>query len=145
MDNYIETSTANNITTLNVFYKGIEDMTGIEDFINLTYLNCGSNFHNTNNNTLDVSQCTKLTSLYCGNANISNLNISNITFLDTLDCWLTDITSLDISHNNGLTYLHIFGCYELYCIQVSSLLNTSNWTVANSLIEPQHYFSEQCP
>ena len=43
LDGEINTSSINNIDTLTLMYKNINDLTGIEDFTNLTVLNCDQN------------------------------------------------------------------------------------------------------
>ena len=80
----------------------LEDLSGIEYFTGLTYLNCGYN----NLTTLDVSDCTALTYLNCNNNNLTTLDVSGCTALTELDCRVNDLTTLDVSGCTALTTLN---------------------------------------
>ena len=43
LDSFIPTANISNLTNLDVSLKNISDLTGIEDFINLTFLDCSEN------------------------------------------------------------------------------------------------------
>ena len=142
---------------------GIFDLTGIEDFTALTTLYCYSN----QLTTLDVSQNTALTYLNCNNNQLTSLDVSNNTALTSLSCYLNHLTSLDVSSNTVLT---TFNCFDnqltsldvrngnntnmsfaiynnpnLNCINVDDMAwSTANWTVANGIIDSQHYFDNNC-
>lgn len=79
----------------------IDDLTGIQDFISLTYLVC------TNNNltSLDLSKNIALTELNCSQNYIKNLDLSNNSTLSNLDCSYNQIMTLDINKNPLLKYL----------------------------------------
>jgi len=79
----------------------IEDLTGIEAFVNLTVLDCGDN----NLTTLDLSQNTALLELYCYDNQIESLDLSANTALQVLDCRNNQILNLDVSSNTELYYL----------------------------------------
>ena len=123
-DDYVTTANINTVTSLDVSYESISDLTGIQDFTALTYLNCRVN----QLTSLDVSGATALTSLDCGGNQLTSLDvsqntaleeylglgnqltsldISNNTALTTLSCDLNQLTSLDVSQNTALEYL---GC-----------------------------------
>ncbi|MDC0202017.1 leucine-rich repeat domain-containing protein [Flavobacteriales bacterium] len=102
----------------------IADLTGIENFTNLTYLNCDNN----QLTSLDVSQNTALTYLSCANNQLTTLDVSNNTALVSFCCKRNQLTSLDVSQNtalftlscdkNLLTYLNITNnssLRHLYC------------------------------
>ena len=156
--------TATNLDYMN--YKGIYDLTGLEAFINLTMLGVDGNYLT----TLDVSNNINLTDIYCANNNLTVINVSNNILLDDLYCNNNQITDIDVSaninlrqlyvHNNQLTSLDLrngnntnlypFKCYgnpNLDCINVDdatySNANWFLWFVNN--IDPQNYFSENCP
>ena len=61
LDDYVLTLNISGVTTLDVSNKNIADLTGIEDFTSLTTLACYTN----QLTSLDVSQNTALTGLYC--------------------------------------------------------------------------------
>ena len=79
----------------------IYDLTGIESFINLRYLNCG--FNELTN--LDLSQNNLLNNVMCGFNNIQNLNISQNSFLNDLMCGFNNIQNLNTSQNINLEKL----------------------------------------
>jgi len=89
--------------TITVSFNSIVDMTGIEAFTALTYLDCGYN----SLTSLDVTNNTNLTYMDCGFNSIPSLDFSNNTVLNYLDCsWnYFALISLDISQNTALTYL----------------------------------------
>jgi hypothetical protein len=205
-DDYVTTANINTVTYLDISNIGGSNLTGIESFTDLTYLNCEGNplsildvSQNTSltylncedneltsldlsNNTalieskcqgnqltsLDVSQNSALTTLNCRSNQLSTLDLSQNTALTYLDCYGNQFISLDVSQNTALQYLH---CYfnqltnldlrngnnmnmtfastnnpNLYCIDVDDpVWSTANWTVASGNIDPQHYFSTNCP
>jgi len=105
-DDSVFTSAINTVTFLDVSMGagtavGIFDLTGIEDFIALTYLNCSYN----QLTILDVSQNTALTYLSCYTNQLTSLNVSTNTALTTLSCGSNNLTSFDVSQNTSLTQL----------------------------------------
>ena len=100
----------------------IIDLTGIEAFTALTYLNCQFNklrildvSHNTALTYLNcqanqltqliVGQNTSLTELYCTSNKLTSLDLSGANALNHLDCMANKLTTLDISKNISLTKL----------------------------------------
>ena len=79
----------------------ISDLTGIEAFTALTYLDCGGN----QLTSLDVSQNTALNTLFCYSNQLTSLNVTQNTVLTELLCHNNQLTSLDVSQNTALTYL----------------------------------------
>ena len=105
-DSEIQVSEANAFNgAINCWSMNIADLTGIEDFTALTYLNCGGN----QLTSLDVSQNTALTTLSCGNNNLTSLDVSEATALTTLYCYSNQLTSLDVSQNTNLIDLDCSG------------------------------------
>ena len=171
-DDYVATSNIKNVTDLNLsgMVQGnlpVADLTGIEDFTALTSLNCQYN----QLTSLDVSQNTALTILNCGGipgqqGQLTSLDVSNNPALTQLYCSYNQLTTLDVSNN---TALETFYCFDnqlttldgrnghnflmfclsnpnLTCINVNDAAwATFNMTFGNGNIDPQHYFSEQCP
>ena len=104
--------------SLDVHAENIADMTGIEAFVNLTFLWCYSN----ELTTLDISSLTALTDIDCGDNQLTSLDVSANTELLELRCYSNQLTSLDISVNTNLTYIDC-GNNELTNLDVSA--NTS--------------------
>jgi len=99
-DGEIQLSEAKNpsIYTLNIYSKNIEDLTGIEAFVNLRNLNCSDN----KLTNLDISKNTFLTELGCSNNQLTNLDLSKNTHLIHIYCSYNELTSLDLSKNTHL-------------------------------------------
>jgi len=115
-DGEIQVSEVQNITYLLLLNSQISDLTGIEYFTNLIYLNIGQN----SITTLDLSQLTQLVRLGCFQNNINSLNLNTLTHLQQLGCQQNQITSLNFSNNPELT--------TVYCgnNQISSLDFSAN-------------------
>ncbi|XOV67309.1 MAG: FG-GAP-like repeat-containing protein [Fluviicola sp.] len=101
---------------------GIADLTGIEEFVNITSLWCFNNPIN----ALDVSNNVALTDLACSDNNLISLDVSNNTNLIELQCSSNQLGTLDVS---ALTNLEILRCSDnpLGSIDVSN--NTSLHTL----------------
>lgn len=84
---------------------GISDLSGIENFINLTVLNVQNN----QLTSLDVSQNTALVALNCAQNNLNGLNLNQNTLLEELYCNQNNLSVLDISQ---LTNLISFNCSQ---------------------------------
>ena len=95
------TANINRVTTLNVFFENIADLTGIEYFIALTTLNCSMN----QLTSLNLSTNTALTTLNCNGNQLTSLDVSTNTALTDLICYSNQLTSLDVSTNTALTSL----------------------------------------
>ncbi len=91
------------LTTMDVGYMEIKDLTGIGYFDSLTRLYCGNN----QLTELDVSGNTALEELYCDNNELKELSVSKNTALITLDCSCNRLTKLD---TNGVTALLALDC-----------------------------------
>jgi hypothetical protein len=112
----------------------------ISNNINLNTLICPNN----QISSLDVSQNTALTSLSCSNNQLDSLDVSNNTNLGWLDCNNNQLTSLDVRNGNNTNLIYFNGTSNpnLTCINVDDVFySTTIW--AN--IDPQHYFSTNCP
>jgi hypothetical protein len=118
---YINVNLVNTITTLNIQSQNIADLTGIECFTALTWLNCWGN----QLTSLDVSQNTALTYLSCRVNQLTSLNVSGATALTYLGCNANQLTSLNVSQNTALTTL---GCAGN---QLSSLNVSQNTALIN--------------
>ena len=123
LDNYVTTDSIYSIDSLRLFDKNISDLTGIEDFILLTKLNCSYNpitDLNISKNinltelvvmacpklkSLDISKNISLTELHCLYNSLTNLDVSNNINLNILHCYGNQLTSLDVSNNTDLTSL----------------------------------------
>lgn len=98
----VPTANISNITTLSMFSNyDVRDLTGIEDFSSLTYLDCSDQ----ELSNLDVSQNVSLTYLNCRYNSITSLDLSQNVALTYLNCSYNSLTSLNIPVTNSLSSL----------------------------------------
>jgi Leucine-rich repeat (LRR) protein len=100
-NDYVTTFNISGVSSLIMNNQNIADLTGIEDFTALNYLEC--TFNQLTN--FDVSQNNSLTYLDCSGNNLTSLDVSSNTALTYLVCYSNQLTFLDISHNTALTLL----------------------------------------
>lgn len=103
----------------------IEDLTGIEGFINLENLNV----YGTMIEELNVSTLTKLKSLSCADNMLTSLNVTNNPLLEHLNITsygdvypISQIEEIDLSHNPNFKGLDATG----YAIKYINLKNGNN-------------------
>jgi Leucine-rich repeat (LRR) protein len=125
----VETNRINNVTLLDVSNRGIEDLTGIEDFTALETLFCSEN----NLSVLNVSNNTNLESLICGSNNLTELVLSANTNLESLNCSNNQIQTLELGNNNALESLTVSG-NQLSAIDVSDMPGLVTLGVSNNRI-----------
>ena len=89
------------VTKIDVRFKNISNLSGIQFFPNLKELNCNYN----QLTSLDVSQNPALQYLYCAGNNLTSLDVSKNTKLTELECYQNQLTELDVRQNAALTYL----------------------------------------
>ena len=132
---YMTTAQVNSLTTLNLSYKGISNMTGIEKLTALETLYCFSNSFTTlnlNSNTrltyldcapntqltsLSIGSCTNLETLICYETGITSLALSNLSKLKTLRCNSTKLTSLKATSKSQLTTIDCHNCTSLATLE----------------------------
>ena len=127
IDGKVPTDNISGLTSLTVNNENVSDLTGIEDFTSLTYLQCTY----LQLTSLDVSNNTALIYLHCFNNNLSSLDVSNNTDLIHLNCRNNDLTSLDIRNGNNTNFTNFYsmGNPDLTCIYVDdAAYSTTNWT-----------------
>jgi len=79
---------------LRVFNKNISDFTGIEAFVNITYLECQNN----KLTSLDLTANTNLKHIVCNGNQLTSLDVSNNPLLQTVHCYQNQLSNLDISN-----------------------------------------------
>ena len=87
--------------SISVQALGINNLTGIEAFINLTALTC----YNNSLTTLNVSANTHLTYLSCFQNQLTTLNLNNNTQLQSLLFSYNQIPTINLSANTALTFV----------------------------------------
>ena len=144
LDDSVNTANIDTVTELQINSTLISDLTGIEDFNALTYLQCQDN----QLTSLDINQNTALIYLYCHYNQIISLDVSQNTALIALNCGNNQLISLDVRNGNninmdlqGWSYFSSENNPNLTCIDVDD----DSWSTANwSTIDLQHYFSNNC-
>ncbi|WP_281238460.1 T9SS type A sorting domain-containing protein [Flavobacterium praedii] len=121
-DGKVLTSAISSLKTINMSGLNINDLTGIEDFVALTSLNCSYN----NLTSLNVSSNIALTNLNCFTNKLTSLNVANNTALTSLNCAINAITNLNLTSNLSLTTLN---CYD----NKLTSLNVSNNTALTGI------------
>ncbi|WP_437824384.1 hypothetical protein [Tenacibaculum mesophilum] len=92
------------VTYLPLDGKNINDVTGIEYFINIEVLKLNDN----NIVSSDLSNNLKIRNLSVFNNNLTNLNVTNNEALVSLYASNNKLTSIDISTNKSLKVLHLY-------------------------------------
>ena len=111
----VPTANISSVTNLEVSYRNIADLTGLEDFTDLTILSCD----NIQLTSIDLSNNTALEYLFCANNQLTSIDVSNNTTLEVLICENNQLTSLDVTNNNALTNFN-FSYNQLTSIDVSN-------------------------
>lgn len=89
------------LTNLNISNSTISDLTGIEDFVSLTSLECNNN----QLKTINLSKNRSLTKLNVSKNQLTILDVSNNTLLNNLNCSSNAILALDLTKITALTNL----------------------------------------
>lgn len=112
----VPTVNINNVTILDLIGLGISDLTGIEDFGALEFLDCKFNALT----SLDVSHNTSLLWLWCADNQLTSLDVSNNPLLFSIDCSSNQIRSLDVSNNPLLEWGMICDNNQITSLDVSN-------------------------
>ena len=124
-DGLADLATVQTLTFIDLSNLGtVEDLTGIEEFTALVYLNASGNSIESvdlsaNANletldlggnmltTLDVSDNANLISLTVSNNSLTSLNVEGLTSLEIIRCQSNQLTELDVTENTALTELNV--------------------------------------
>ena len=112
LDGQVLTQNISGIQFLDVSDFGISNLTGIEDFTNLVYLDCYDNLLT----HLDVSSCTNLEWLDCESNSLFSLDVSQNTMLQTLWCY-----------ENQLQSVNVTGCVNLQDFEFDNNIRSPGW------------------
>lgn len=126
-DGEIQVSEAEAILNLNVSFKNILSMEGIQSFVNLEVLHCSNN----QLSTLDMSQNLNLQWLTCGGNQLSNLDVTQNLNLINLWCDNNALNDLDVTQNLSLVSLWCWN-NPLGSIDVSQNLNLEDLACSNT-------------
>ncbi|MGO4906046.1 T9SS type B sorting domain-containing protein [Flavobacterium sp. W20_MBD1_R3] len=161
IDGKVLTANISGITSLDISANDITNLTGIQDFVSLTSLECSRN----RLSSLDVTNNISLTQLNCWGNNLTNLDLTRNTKLTYLSCFQNQLTSLDISKNSLMSYLicswneltslnlkngnnsdlfalNAFNNPNLSCIQVDNEAVSNSWDPSKK--DAAARYSEDC-
>ncbi len=148
-DGQVLTANIDTLTSLDVSFKTISDLTGIEDFVSLTALGCGGN-QLTN---IDVTQNTALIYFYCSNNQLTSIDVTQNLSLTAFHCDNNLLTSIDVTqnislddfwcNNNLLSSLNITQNPDLIYLYCSNNPLTSLDVTQNTLLQDIHCISNQ--
>lgn len=105
IDGQVLTANISGVTYLEVYSRGIQDLTGIQDFASLEVLDADDNLLT----SIDISQNSNLEILYIGNNPLAALDASNNTNLVNIFAYFTNLSSLNTSNNINLLFLSLWG------------------------------------
>ena len=130
-DEYLTPAELKDIKSMDVSYKTIASLKGIEHFTALTTLNCYFN----QISALDVSKNTALTTLLIGSNPLKAMpDLSQNTKLTVLDCSSLGLTKLDVSKLTALTELSC-GSNQLKELDLEKLTALTTLNIENNLFE----------
>ena len=145
-DSEIQVSEASSFTgTIICSSQNISDLTGIEAFTALTYLDC----YNNQLTSLDVSSNIALITLWCNNNQLTSLDVSGNTQLINLIANNNQLECLNVKNGNNTNFIttnttgfHSHNNPNLTCIEVDDInYSTNNWV---NIVDPQVSFSIDC-
>jgi Cu/Ag efflux protein CusF len=105
-DGEIQIDEANNQNIKRIYLSNanIQDITGIEFFKNLEFIDCSHNLIT----SLNVRSLNNLKDLYCGDNLLISLNCSKLTNLDVVTCENNYLTDIDLNGCTKFRYLRIY-------------------------------------
>ena len=116
LDDYVLTNNISGLTNLDINYKYISDLTGIEDFIALEYFTLDYN----NITDLDLSANTQLINLsFRNNTALNTVNITQSTHIKYIDFSETNLTTIDVSQNTELLGLLLINNDQLTTLDLT--------------------------
>lgn len=115
-DGNVQMNEATLIDSLVIESMGISDLTGMESFSNLSWIQCGGN----NISTMNTSNNPNLKFIHCNGNQINSIDVSNNPLLFYLECRNNELTALDFRNRSSgsLPYLNPRNNENLLCISV---------------------------
>ena len=140
LDGEVLSANIDTVESLIVPNKNISELTGIEDFTSLVWLDCDSN----QLTSLNVSQNVALRTFACGANRLTSLRLVDNTELRSLRCEQNQLTSLNLANGNNSLLTNVSATENnLDCIQIDEGFtppNDSSW-----LKDDTASYSSLCP
>jgi hypothetical protein len=108
-DGWISYAEAEEVIDLDIDAKEIKDLAGLQAFINIKTLSCGSHYGVNYFTELDVTKNVLLEVLNCDYSAIQTIRATNHPNLNELNYNWGQLANLDVSNCHQLTYLNIEG------------------------------------
>lgn len=126
-DGEIQVTEAQAIKFLKVHFSNINNLTGIEAFVNLESFDC--NYNQLTN--LNVPNLINLRRFFCAGNQLTTLDVTSLSNLSFLDCYTNQLTNLNVS---GLTNLESIWCFnnQLTNLNISNLTNLKHVRCENN-------------
>ena len=121
-DNEIDVAEAQVIYELDIKSSNLTDLTGLENFINLTSLEINLN----NLTAFDGTAFTNLDYLNFSNNNLTSVDVTGLSNLQIFWAYGNPFTSIDVSSLNALDFFDISYCDNLIALDVSNLTNLTD-------------------
>ena len=133
IDGFVNTNSISNLEDLVIEDKGIENLSGIEDFTALVGLWVSRN----NLTTLDVTQNSNLKFVFVADNALTTLIVDRLTSLEKIQAENNALTTLNISDNQALQQLSL-ASNQLVSINISNIPNTTQlntFSIENNPLE----------
>ena len=127
-DNEIDVSEAQVIYELDIKSSNISDLTGLENFINLTRLEVNLN----NLTNFDGTPFTNLNYLNFSNNNLTSVNLTGLSNLQIFWAYGNPFTTIDVSSLSALDLFDISYCDNLTSLDVSNLINLTDLSCSSN-------------
>ena len=128
LDDYVLTTSIENIVSLELYDKNIGDLTGIENFLALEELNCMGNYMS----TVDLSKNSKLKILRITAGVLKTIDLSANTELVTLSLGMQSLEEIDLTKNIKLAFLDLnFGRFTQIDLTKNVLLKSLELSDSN--------------
>tara|TARA_B100000963_G_C22609347_1_gene664115 strand:- start:1462 stop:2232 length:771 start_codon:yes stop_codon:yes gene_type:complete len=145
LDDYVLTSIVYTLAGIDLSNKNISDLTGIEDFEFLEYLDCSNNLLNelnlennpflkqlncssNNLSSIEIGNNIELEYLNTSNNLLSEINITNNINISYFDCSSNELSTIDISNNTLLNFFYSnnnnSNCITVWDVEFASLVET---------------------
>ncbi len=124
-DDYVTTANINTVISLNIPNQNISNLTGIEGFSNLHYLEATGN----NLTTVDISQNINLGQVSFNSNQLTSIDLSSNLNLTSFSCFNNQLTEIDLSLNTSLTQLYCVANTPLTIIKINNGNNTNVTTM----------------
>ena len=128
LDDYVLTDNIKDVSFLPMNNKGIQDLTGIEDFTSLNTVRVLGNPIQ----SIDLTANTELQYITLGHQSLTSLNIDGLMKLIRITMQDSSLTTLDVSNNTSIEILSLKDNSELVNLNITNATNLESISLNNS-------------